>query len=132
MSLDIQALFRKAEESLAAARGLLRDGYFDFAASRAYYAMFYIAEALLAHKGLTYSKHSAVIAGFGQEYARTGRLAPKFHRWLIDAQEFRNIGDYGIEAHVSEDEAGAVCEWASEFIQGAKALLDKEGDDNKP
>ena len=30
----------------------------------------------------------------GREYAKSGRLDPEFHRWLIDAQDFRNIGDY--------------------------------------
>jgi uncharacterized protein (UPF0332 family) len=39
---DLLSLMAKAEESLAAAR-LLRDGgYHGFAASRAYYAMFYV------------------------------------------------------------------------------------------
>ena len=36
-----------------------------FAASRAYYAMFYAAEALLQSRGLAFSKHSAVHAAFG-------------------------------------------------------------------
>jgi len=48
---EIEALLQKAKESLEAARGLLRDGYPDFAASRAYYAMFYVTEALLACLG---------------------------------------------------------------------------------
>jgi uncharacterized protein (UPF0332 family) len=48
MTPDIEALFRKARKSLEAARILIKDSYFDFAASRAYYAMFYVAEALLA------------------------------------------------------------------------------------
>jgi len=47
----------------------------------------------------------------------------KFHRWLIDAQDFRNIGDYGIEAHVSKDDANSVCEWANEFINQAEDFL---------
>lgn len=85
--------------------------HFDFAASRAYFTMFYIAEALLAAIGQSYSKHSAVISAFGREYAKTGKLDSKFHRMLIDAQDFRNIGDYGIEAHVSEDDAKLICDW---------------------
>lgn len=72
-----------------AARGLLRDGYPDFAASRAYYAMFYVAGALLATRGLSYSKHSTVIVALGREYAKEGRLDAKFHRWLIAAQNLK-------------------------------------------
>jgi hypothetical protein len=36
-------------------------------------------------------------------------MDPKFHRWLIDAQDFWNIGDDGIETHISENDAKSVC-----------------------
>jgi uncharacterized protein (UPF0332 family) len=123
MKPDIQALVNKAKDSPGAAKTLVRDGYYDFAASRAYYAMFYIAEAMLMQLGQSYNKHSAVITNFGQKYAKTGKMDPKFHRWLIDAQDFRNIGDYGVEAHVSQDDASSVCEWAKEFIDHAEDFL---------
>ncbi len=61
MSSGIEALLTKAKESLAAAHVLIKDGYYDFAASRAYYAMFYVASAVLADLGQSYSSHSAVI-----------------------------------------------------------------------
>jgi uncharacterized protein (UPF0332 family) len=126
MSLsEIQALTDKAKESNQAARSLAKDGHHDFAASRAYYAMFYIAEALLANLGQSYSKHSAVISAFGREYTKAGKLDAKFHQRLIDAQDLRHTGDYGIEEHVSKKQAAAVCEWADEFIAAAEAFLDK-------
>ncbi len=71
---EVDALIGKARQSLGAARTLLRDGYTDFAASRAYYAMFYVAEALLLARGLSYTKHSAVISAFGREFAKAGHL----------------------------------------------------------
>jgi uncharacterized protein (UPF0332 family) len=40
-------LLCKAQESLAAARLLHREGFHAFAASRAYYVMFYVTQALL-------------------------------------------------------------------------------------
>jgi len=81
--------------------------------------MFYVAEALLAHIEQSYSSHSAVIAAFGREYAKRDKVDIKFHRWLIAAQNFRNVGDYGVEAHVSQEQARSVCEWADEFIHAA-------------
>lgn len=53
MTSSIEALLAKARESIAAAQLLIKDGYFDFAASRAYYAMFYAASALLANLRLS-------------------------------------------------------------------------------
>ncbi len=52
MKPEQAALLRKAESSLKAARLLASEAYHDFAASRAYYAMFYAAEALLLGAGL--------------------------------------------------------------------------------
>ena len=128
MKPDLQALINKAKDSLGAAKNLVRDGYFDFAASRAYYAMFYVAEAMLMRLGQSYNKHSAVISAFGREYAKTGLMDSKYHRWLIDAQDFRNIGDYGIDVHISEDDAKSACQWAGEFINHAEEILLKHGD----
>ena len=81
----IYDFFRKARYSLAAAELLTNEGYHDIAASRAYYAMFYVAEALLFSKGLAFSSHSAVIAAYGKEFARTGLLDPQHHQHLRDA-----------------------------------------------
>ncbi|GIV84224.1 MAG: UPF0332 protein [Candidatus Roseilinea sp.] len=124
---ETAALLQKARDSLAAARSPLRNGYADFAASRAYYAMFYVAAVLLGALGQSYRKHAAAIAAFGREYAKPGKLDPKFHRWLIAAQNYRNVGDYGIEAHVSNADAEAVCAWAQEFIEAAEAWLSEKG-----
>lgn len=120
---DIRALIEKSKESLAAARTLLAGNHHDFAASRAYYAMFYAAEALLLDRGESYSKHAAVIAAFGREFAKTGILDTKYHRWLIDAQDLRNIGDYGVGTHVQGEQAESICAWAEEFIGAAEEQL---------
>ena len=87
MKPEVRALLHKARESVDAARLLGEKCYWDFAASRAYYAMFYTAEALLLEKGLSFSSHSAVIAAFGKEFAKSGALDPKLHRFLLDAQD---------------------------------------------
>ncbi|HUW62814.1 MAG TPA: HEPN domain-containing protein [Candidatus Bathyarchaeia archaeon] len=123
MTRDTTAQLEKAKESLAAANLLRAQGYNDFTASRAYYAMFYVAEALLASLGQSYSSHAAIQAAYGREFAKVERLAPKFHRWMIDAQDLRNIGDYGLGAAVSPEQAAQVCEWASEFIAAAVVWL---------
>jgi len=128
-SAEVGAMIRKARESLEAAKSLIRDGHPGFGASRAYYAMFYVAEALLAQMGLSYSSHSAVIAAFGKKFAKTARMDAKFHRWLIDAEDIRNIGDYGVDRDVPEEQAAAVCEWAAEFIRAAETYLSGSGEE---
>ena len=56
MTAEQTALLRKAQASLDAARALHSLRFYDFAASRAYYTMFYIAEAMLLEEGLSFSK----------------------------------------------------------------------------
>ncbi len=123
MKPEVQSLLKKASDSLAAAALLQREGYLDFAASRAYYAMFYAAEALLLERGLSFSSHSAVIAAFGRELAKPGVIEVKLHRSLIDAQGFRNLGDYGIGPQISEAQAKDVLQWAREFVAAAEQSL---------
>jgi uncharacterized protein (UPF0332 family) len=125
MKPEVQALLKKARESADAAKLLGEKGYWDFAASRAYYAMFYAAEALLLDRGLSFSSHSAVIAAFGKEFAKSHALDPKFHRHLIDGQDLRNAGDYDVGTPVSEAQAKDVMAWANEFIAVAETFLQK-------
>ena len=46
MKDETLALFEKANRAIEAAETLLNSGYPEFATGRAYYAMFYVAEAL--------------------------------------------------------------------------------------
>ncbi|HHR85572.1 MAG TPA: HEPN domain-containing protein [Candidatus Acetothermia bacterium] len=94
MDRAIRQLLDKAQESLAVARLLRQANYYDFAASRAYYGMFYVAEAALLSLGLSFSKHSAVVAAFGWHLANEGLLPRHLHRYLLDAFDLRAMGDY--------------------------------------
>jgi uncharacterized protein (UPF0332 family) len=87
-----QALLEKAEQSLGAARLLATKGYSDFAVSRAYYAMFYTAQAILLSKKLSFSKHSAVIAAFGRHFAKPGHLPARSFRRRRRADPHRQEG----------------------------------------
>lgn len=59
-------LLKKAGEAIEAAELLLANQHTDFSAGRAYYAMFYTAEALLNEQGWKFGKHSSVHAAFGE------------------------------------------------------------------
>jgi uncharacterized protein (UPF0332 family) len=125
MTTDQALLLKKAHESLQAARVLIREEMFDFSASRSYYAMFYAAQALLLTKGLTFSKHSGVIASFGRDFAKQNIIPMEFHRYLIEAQEDRNVGDYGIGPGIAADEADEQIARAEEMIRVIEDLLSR-------
>ena len=74
-------------------------------------------------QGLSFSSHSAVIANFGKEFAKTGLLNPKFHHYLTESQDRRNIGDYSALATVTNEEVREMLAWAKEFIKAAESYL---------
>jgi uncharacterized protein (UPF0332 family) len=120
---EIAANLERAEQSIQAARQLASEGYYDFAASRAYYAAFYAATAVLLNEGLELSKHSAVIASIHQKFVKTGRLSKEQGKTLNWLFELRSIGDYGGTAHVSRQQVEQAIQAAEEFLSAIKSLL---------
>jgi len=124
MTPEQAALIKKAQDSLRAARVLAdQEHLYDFAVSRAYYTMFYIAEAFLLGEGLAFSKHSAVIAAFGQHFAKTGRVPEEFHRYLIEGEGSRNISDYDIQPGTTPDKAAEQIARAKKFLELAEHAI---------
>ena len=115
----------ESKRGLRAAELLVQQGFHDIAASRVYFVMFYLAEALLQRRGLSYSSHSAVIAAFGKEFSRTRDLDPKFHQYLIKSQELRQTGDYGYHGDIPAESVRQVLAWAEEFLAATEAFLSK-------
>lgn len=126
MTEDQTALLAKARDSIRGAELLARDGLYDFAVSRAYYAMLYVAEALLLEQNLCFSSHGAVIAAFGQHLAKPEVVPRKFHHYLIDAQDSRVQGDYDIRSTQTADDAGLAISRGREFIVLGEELLGQE------
>lgn len=119
MTRSIDAYLKEAEDSLAAAELLLAEGFPGYAAARAYYGMFYLAEAFLAMRGLTFSKHSAVVGTFGHEFAKSGIVPAHFHRYLIRAGEIRLLADYHGRS-ISDEEAQIQIDRGREFLEFAR------------
>lgn len=123
---EIQYFLDLADESHDAAKVLIDKGFVRFSAAQSYYTIFYLAQAMLLSKGLTYSSHSAVVAAYGREFAKTGLLDPKFHRYILDAQQLRQTGHYGEEGEeVTEEQALESFRWAGEFMQAIREYLEK-------
>lgn len=78
MTEEQQELLLQARDSLEAAKWLMKGDYPGYSAARAYYAMFYIAEAFLEGDELSFSRHTAVIAAFGREFAHKKEFLSNF------------------------------------------------------
>jgi uncharacterized protein (UPF0332 family) len=108
---------KRANNALNASEALVSEELFDDAISRAYYAMFYAAKALLIRDGVTTgSKHSAVVSAFGREYAKSGKVDPRYHQMLIEDFEWRQKADYDVFWHADRETAQGRVDDAREFI----------------
>lgn len=120
---EIAANLERAEQSIQAAKDLAVKGFHDFAASRAYYAAFYGATAVLLNDGLDFSKHSGVIASIHQRFVKKGKLSQEQGKDLNWLFEIRNVGDYGGTVHVSQLEEERAIQAAESFLKAIKLLL---------
>ena len=123
MNQNAQFLLEKAESAVGAAETLLREGYRDFAAGRAYYAMFYAAEALLAEKELTFKKHVGVHRAFSEHFVKPGVFEQKYYHWLIATFNSRLVGDYAIRTEFEHDEVQNWINQAREFLSKVQEHL---------
>jgi uncharacterized protein (UPF0332 family) len=121
---DGAALLRKANQNIAAARYLLSGGYAEVALTRAYYAMFYCAQALLLGKGVVGGSHKRVITAFGREFVRTGEAPEALHRYLIEAQRERHLADYMAAAPLADEDAERAIRQAEEMLRFAYGSLE--------
>jgi uncharacterized protein (UPF0332 family) len=103
--------------------------YYDVATSRAYYAMFYAASALLVSQGISRSKHSGVHAAFGQYFVKPGLIEPEYSRMLINAFNVRLDSDYEVKPSLNRELAEDMLRDARNFVERAKLFLTREADD---
>lgn len=120
---EIAANLERAEQSIEAARKLASERYYDFAASRAYYSVFYAATAILLQEGLEFQKHSNVIAAIHQKFVKTGKLDKEFGKDLNWLFELRSVGDYGVTIHVPQQEAEKAIAAAERFLLTIRDMI---------
>ena len=122
---EIKDFIEKAEKFLSTAENALNTGDYDSSVSRCYYAMFFMAEAVLLTKSLTASSHKGVISLFGEHFVKTKILERNLGKSLNDAYDKRLVGDYGVGFTVTEQQANDLLKTARDFVQKLKSYLKK-------
>ena len=85
--------------------------------------MFYCVEALLLTKDLRFSKHSAVIAYFGKEFVKKGLMSKELYKYLVEAFNKRQKGDYKATTMSNKEEAKDMIRKAEIFLKKTKEYL---------
>lgn len=125
MSDDVEALLDRAARYLDSAELLLEDGDRESCVSRAYYAMFFAAEAALLEEGIETSTHRGVITTFGQRFVQDGPLPGEMGRLLSTTMQKRQVSDYDPHPGIGEAEARSVLDDARGFLDRIAKMLDR-------
>lgn len=118
----IAARLRKAERKLRSAGLLLQAGETEDAVSRAYYAAYHAAHALLLSAGLSARTHEGTLVLFGLHFVQTGRVDRRLGRALNRAREDRENGDYAEVAFFDAEDAQRSIADATELINVARRM----------
>ena len=115
-----------ARQMLKVAVHNLADGFYGSAINRAYYAIFYAANALLVTQGISRSKHSGVIVAFRQYSVKPGLIEAEYGEIYGRVMDDRHISDYDVEATIELDRAQTDLEDARRFVGRVERYL-REG-----
>lgn len=123
---DLEA---RARESAEEARVLFRASLYSGACSRAYYAMFNAARAMLLARGYepeSAKTHKTVLRLFSREFVQSGTFDAGLARALRKAADARHLADY--EGGVTQEEAAQVMATLEAFMRAAGAALSGKDD----
>jgi len=120
-----KAHLEKAVERLKVAEKLFRDGDYEDAVSRAYYAMYHAARAALSTVNVFPKTHEGVVSEFGRKFVLAGIFPKELGRNLADAKAARETYEYSVTATVGKSEAEVILLNAQEFVNVIKKHLEK-------
>ena len=127
LSKQIKIMMDKAKNSLGVARQLHEQRHYNDAASKSYYAVFHSLQAILLTKGLSFSKHSAVLSAFNKEFIYSGGFAKDFYAKIIRLFKDRQIGDYEYTKEIDRESSETDVADTEIIINAIEEYLKNEG-----
>ncbi len=124
---EVALYIEHARQMLDVAAHNLADGFYGSAINRAYYAIFYAANALLATQGITHSKHSGVIAAFRQHFVKPGLIEVEYSRIYGRLMDNRHVSDYEVQLPIDAQVAEDNLHDARRFVERIEQILQQEG-----
>ena len=125
---ESELYIQRARQALNTAQNNLQEGDYAASVNRSYYAMFYAANALLATKGVSRSKHSGVISAFREEFVKPGLIEPEHSDAYGSTLDARHLADYAVGVSTSSITAQQALEKAHDFVKRVERQLQEMGE----
>jgi uncharacterized protein (UPF0332 family) len=120
---EVQLYIENAHEMLEAAKVNLDNDFYASSVNRAYYAVFYAANALLATLGEARSKHSGVVSVFRLRFIKTNELSVELSEIYGDLMNSRQSGDYDLNTRIEPETARQLLEKGRLFVDEVEQWL---------
>lgn len=121
----IKGYLAKAQEKLIVAQELFRNKHYDDTVSRAYYAAFHAAQAVLLSEGQEADSHKGVVTLFGLFMIKTGKIEKHFGKLLANLKDDRENSDYEVLSFIDAETAKRAVAEAEEFCKAIDQYLRK-------
>ncbi len=119
----VRGYLSKARDKARVARDLLARGEWDDAVSRAYYAAFHAAQAVLLTEGQRGETHRGLITLFGLLLVKTGKFDKKWGKLLANLKDDRETCDYEALSWTDEETAARAVQEAEGFVTTVEGYL---------
>ncbi len=116
-------LMNRSKDEIKKVEDFISLGYFDTAISRSYYSVFYAATAVMAERGMEFSKHKALISAFGKEFGQKDEIGKKMHGLFIVLFDERQEVDYKLLEFPKQKDAEERLMGIKEFHEWARSQL---------
>lgn len=126
LAMHLAAELARGDESLKAAQALVRLRLNPDAASRAYYAVFHYARALVLAVGEEPRSHGGVAHLLSLHFVKTGILPANTSRLFSGLQNFREAADYDAAFVATAKDVSTALAEARTFIRNATRWLRKQ------
>ena len=120
----IAAYLERARQKLGVARRLRDSGDHDDAISRAYYAAFHAAKALLTSAGEQPRTHHGAVTLFNLLFVKTGKMSRRAGRFFAHLKDDREAADDDLFSFADADTARVAVEEAESIIAEVTSYLE--------
>jgi uncharacterized protein (UPF0332 family) len=123
----IDAYLARSHEEIDTARLLFANGKYKVALTRAYYAIFCVASAMLLSEGIKRSKHSGVQSAFRQSFIKAGIIEAEYSDIYGAARDARELSDYELWFMPAEEFTETIIADAERFVARIERYLREVG-----
>ncbi|MBR4154410.1 MAG: HEPN domain-containing protein [Paludibacteraceae bacterium] len=116
----------RAKETMKEAELMKKEGFYNAAVNRLYYACYYSVVALLLKNNIQAQTHSGVKTMFGMHFISTGKLPIKIGRIFATLFEKRHSSDYDDFIYCDEEMTNELYEQADLFIKEITKLIENK------